>query len=185
MGAPGRSLRPGWEMSAMATAKITKGLAVVTLTGALAGGLAACGGSAGSSAGTTPAPRSTATATAPAPGPTQPKADPTKDMAAWVAAGGVNDFNSIGQNLSAMGASPTPSQISALNGAIAKARAHPIPASVDPKGAYSAMLDRLQKAVTAYRKGDVVAAASEINSLSTDMTTLQSEMKAAGFDVSP
>ncbi len=170
----------------MATARITKRLAVVTLTGALAGGLAACG----SSAGTTPTPtatatpRSTPTATAPAPGPTQPEADPTKDMAAWVAAGGADEFNSIGKYLSGMGANPTPNQVSALNAAIAKARSHPIPASVDPKGAYSAMLDRLQKAVTAYRKGDVIAAASAINSTSTDMKTLQDEMKAVGFEVS-
>jgi len=168
----------------MATATITKGLAVVTLIGALSGGLAACGSSAGSSAGTTPAPRPTVTATAPAPGPTQPKADPTKDMAAWVAAGGVDDFNSIGKYLSAMGASPTPGQISALNGAIAKARSHPIPASVDPKGAYGAILDQFQKAATAYQEGDTAAAASEINSTSADMKMLQDEMKAAGFEVS-
>lgn len=164
----------------MATAKIMKGLAVVTLIGGLAGGLAACG----SSSGTTSAPRSTATATAPAPTPTPPKSDLAKDMAAWVAAGGVDDFNSVGKYLSMMGASPTPDQITALNAAIAKARSHPIPASVDPKGAYNAMLGRFQKAVTAYQKGDVVTAAAEINATSTDMKTLQAEMKAVGFDVS-
>src|SRR5215471_7860597 len=137
-------------MSAMVIARITKGLVAVMLVG----GVAACG----SSAGSTSTPRSTATV--PAPSPTQPKADPTSDMAAWVAAGGANDFNSIGKCLSAMGANPTPNQISALNGAIAKARSHPIPASVDPKGVYTAILDRFQKAATAYKKGDVFTAAA-------------------------
>ena len=181
MGAAGPRPAARWEMNAMATAKITRGLAVVTLTGALAAGLAACGGSAG----TTTPPRPTPTATAPAPSPTQPKADPARDMAAWVAAGGMNDFNSIGKHLSVMGTYPTPGQISALNAAIAKARSHPIPASVDPKGAYNAVLDRFQQAATAYKKGDVFAAASAINSTSIDMKTLQHEMKAAGFEVSP
>ena len=169
----------------MATARITKGLAVVTLTGALAAGLAACGGSAGRSAGPATPPRPTPTATAPAPGPAQPKADPAKDMAAWVAAGGVSDFNSIGKHLSVMGANSTPGQISALNAAIAKARSHPIPASVDPKGAYRAVLDRFQQAATAYEKGDIVAAAAAISSTSAGLKTLQDEMKAAGFEVSP
>lgn len=163
----------------MAAAKITKKLAVVTLIGALAGGLAACG----SSGGGTSAPGSTAAATAPAPSLTQPKADPMKDMAAWVAAGGADDFNSIGKCLSVMSAHPTLGQIHALDSAIAKARSHPIPVSVDPKGAYNSALGRFQKAVTAYKKGDVFTAASEINSTSPDMKTLQDEMKAAGFEV--
>jgi hypothetical protein len=164
----------------MAAAKITKKLAIVTLIGALAGGLAACD----SSGGGTSAPGSAAgTTTAPAPSPTQPKADPTKDMAAWVAAGGADDFNSIGKCLSVMSAHPTLGQIRALDSAIKKARSHPIPVSVDPKGAYNRALGRFQKAVTAYEKGDVFTAASEINSTSTDMKTLQDEMKAAGFEV--
>lgn len=169
----------------MGIAKITKGLATATLAAALAGALAACGGSVGPTPTpkSTPTPESTATATAPAPSPTRPKADPTTDMASWAAAGGVGDFNSIGNCLSVMGANPTSHQISALNGAIAKARSHPIPVSVDPKGAYGIMLDRLQKAVIAYKKGDIVTAASEINSTSIDIKTLEEEMKAVGLAV--
>jgi hypothetical protein len=106
-------------------------------------------------------------------------------MAAWVAAGGADDLNSIGRYMSAMGDNPTRQQIGTLSAAIAKAQSRPMPSSVDPKGAYTAMLEQLKKEVTAYQGGDVAAALSAAGSIARDMNTLRDEMKAAGFDVSP
>jgi hypothetical protein len=157
--------------------KTTKGLAAVALVGVLSGGLAACGSSAGSA----PAPKPSASTTAPAPA----KADRGKDMAAWMAAGGVDDLNSIGRCISAMGDSPTRQQLGTLSAAIARAQSRPMPSSVDPKGAYTAYLEHLKKMVTAYQSGDVATASSAAGSVNGDMKTLQDEMKAAGFDVSP
>jgi hypothetical protein len=157
--------------------KITKGLAAIALAGVLSGGLAACGSSAGPAS--APKPSASATASAPA------KADPGKDMAAWIAAGGADDLNSIGQCMSAMGGTPTRQQLAALSAAIAKAQSQPMPGSVDPRRAYPAMLEQYKKVVTAYDSGDVAAAASAAGAIASDMKTLQGEMKAAGFDVSP
>jgi hypothetical protein len=97
----------------------------------------------------------------------------------------MDGLNSIDRCLSAMGDYPTPEQISALSNAVAKARSQPIPASVDPKGAYGAMLAHLQKAVTAFENGDIATGSSELRSDTAYMQTLQQEMKAAGFDVRP
>lgn len=157
--------------------KITKGLAAIALAGVLGGGLAACG----SSAGTASAPKPSASATASAPA----KADPVKDMTAWIAAGGADDMNSIGQCMSAMGDNPTRQQIAALSAAIAKAQSRPMPSSVDPKRAYPALLEQYRKVASAYENGDVATALSAAGAIASDMKTLQGEMKAAGFDVSP
>lgn len=165
------------EMNAMST-KITKGLAAIALITALGGGLASCG----NSVGTAPAPKSSASSTAPAPAPA--KANPGQDMTAWAAAGGTDALNSIGRCMSAMGGSPTPKQMGMLSAALAKAESHPMPSSVDPRGAYIAMLEHLKKVITAYENGDVVTALSESGSMAANMKTLQDEMKAAGFDVS-
>ena len=156
--------------------KITKGLAAIALAGVLGGGLAACG----SSAGTASAPKAPASPTASAPA----KADPGKDMAAWIAAGGADDMNSIGRCMSAMGDNPTRQQIAALNAAIATAQSRPMPASVDPKRAYPALLKQYKKVATAYENGDVAATVSAAGAITSDMKTLLGEMKAAGFDVS-
>lgn len=160
----------------MSIVKIPRELAVAALIGALFGGLVACG----SSPGTAPAPKSPVSATAQA----SAKADPTKEMAAWVAAGGTDDLASINTYMSAMGNNPMPYQIRMLDNAIAKAQSRPMPSSVDPKGAYASMLEHLKKIVNAYTNGDVATAQSESGFIATDMRTLQDEMKAAGFDVS-
>ena len=160
----------------MSITKIPRGLAVIALMGVLIGGLAACG----SSPPTAPAPKSPAATTAPA----TATADPTKDMAAWVAAGGTDDLTSINRCMSAMGNNPTPDQIRILDNAIAKAQSRPMPPSVDPKDAYASMLEDLKKIANAYTNGDVATALSESGIIATDMKTLQDEMKAAGFDVS-
>jgi hypothetical protein len=157
--------------------KITKGVAAIALAGVLGGGLAACG----SSAGTASAPKPSASATASAPA----QAHPGQDMAAWIAAGGADDLNSVGRCLSAMGDNPTRQQIAALSAAIAKAQSRPMPSSVDPKRAYPAVLEHYKKVVTAYENGDVAAAASAAGAIASDVKTLQGEMKAAWFDVSP
>jgi hypothetical protein len=160
----------------MGITKIPRGLAVIALIGALIGGLVACG----SSPGTAPAPKSPASTSAQA----TTRADPTKDMAAWVAAGGTDDLASINTYMSAMGNNPMPDQIGMLDNAIAKAQSRPMPSSVDPKNAYASMLGHLKKIVNAYTNGDVATALSEAGFIATDMKTLQDEMKAAGFDVS-
>ena len=157
--------------------KITKGLATIALAGVLGGGLAACGSSA--SPASAPKPSTSAPASAPA------QADPDQDMAAWIAAGGADDMNSIGRCMSAMGNNPTRHQIAALNAAIAKARSRPIPSSVDPKGAYPALLEQYKKVATAYENGDVDTALSAASAIANDAKTLQGEMKAAGVEVSP
>ena len=160
----------------MSITKIPRVLAVIALMGAIIGGLAACG----SSPGTAPAPKPLTSTTAQA----TAKADPTKDMAAWVAAGGTDDLTSINKYVSAMGDSPAPDQIRILDNAIAKAQSRPMPSSIDPKGAYASMLEHLKKIVNAYTNGDVATALSESGFIATDMKTLRDEMKAAGFDVS-
>jgi len=168
-------------MSAVSTT-ITKGLAAIALAGALTGGLAACGGSAG----TGPAPEPSTSTTAPAPAKTAPaQANPTEAIAAWVAAGGPDALASVGRTLSVMGENPTQQQIAALRDAIAEARSRPMPSSLDPKGAYPAMLAHLEKTVIAYANGDIAAALSESGSVATDTQTLENELKAAGFQVSP
>ena len=160
----------------MSITTIPRGLAVAALIGTLIGGLVACGSSPGTAAAPKPPTSTTAQATA--------TADPTKDMAAWVAAGGTDDLASINGYMSAMGNNPTPDQIRMLDNAIAKAQSRPMPSSVDPKGAYASMLEHLKKIVNAYTNGDVATALSESGFIATDMKTLQDEMKAAGFDVS-
>jgi hypothetical protein len=60
-----------------------------------------------------------------------------------------------------------------------------MPGSVDPQRAYPALLEHYKKVVTAYESGDVATALSAAGAIASDMKTLQSEMKAAGFDVSP
>jgi hypothetical protein len=163
-------------MNAMSITKIPRGLVVIAVMGALIGGLVACG----SSPGTAPAPKAPTSTTAQA----TATADPTKDMAAWAAAGGTDDLTSINKCMSAMGDNPTPNQIRILDNAIAKAQSRPMPSSLDPKGAYASMLEHLKKIVNAYTSGDVATALSEEGFIATDMRTLQDEMKAAGFDVS-
>jgi hypothetical protein len=163
-------------MNVMSITKIRKGLAVIALMGALIGGLAACG----SSPGTAQAPKSPTSTTAQAPA----IVDPAKDMAAWAAAGGTDDLKSIDRCMSAMGNNPTQEQIGALNNAVAKAQSRPMPASVDPRGAYASMLGHLKKVVAAYANGDMAIAMSESGSIAADMNMLQDEIKAAGFDVS-
>ena len=157
--------------------KITKGLAAIALAGVLGGGLAACGSSAAPAP--VPKPPTSAPASVPA------KADPGKDMAAWIAAGGADDMTSIGRCMSAMGGNPTRQQIQALNAAIAKAQSRPIPSSVDPKGAYPALLQQYKKVVTAYQNGDIDTELSAAAAIASDAKTLQGEMQAVGFDVSP
>jgi hypothetical protein len=157
--------------------KITKGLTAIALAGLLSGGLAACGSSAGSAS--APKPSTSPTASAPA------KADPRQDMAAWLTAGGADALNSIGRRMSAMGDNPTRQEIAALNAAIAEAQSRPMPSSVDPKGAYPALLEHYKKVVTAYQSGDVGAEVSAVGVIASDMKTLEGEMKAAGVDVSP
>lgn len=157
--------------------KITKGLAAIALAGVLGGGLAACGSSV--STASAPSPSASAPASAPA------KADPGKDMATWMAAGGADDLNSIGRCMSVMGNNPTRQQIGALSAAVARAQSRPMPSSVDPKGAYTAMLEQYKKVVAAYQSGDVATAMSAAGAIAHDMKTLQGEMQAAGFHVSP
>ena len=93
-------------------------------------------------------------------------------------------MNSIGRCMSAMGDNPTRQQIAALNAAIATAQSRPMPASVDPKRAYPALLKQYKKVATAYENGDVAATVSAAGAITSDMKTLLGEMKAAGFDVS-
>ena len=106
-------------------------------------------------------------------------------MTAWVAAGGADDLASIGRCMSVMGGNPTRQQLAALSAAIAKAQSRPMPGSVDPQRAYPALLEHYKKVVTAYESGDVATALSAAGAIASDMKTLQGEMKAAGFDVSP
>ena len=165
--------------------KITKGLAAIALAGVLGGGLAACGNSADTSSAPNPSASATASASATPSASAPAKADPVKDMAAWIAAGGADDMNSIGRCMSAMGDQPTRHQIAALNAAIAKAQSRPIPSSVDPKGAYPALLQQYKKVATAYENGDIDTALSAASAIANDAKTLQGEMKAVGFAVSP
>jgi hypothetical protein len=162
--------------SAMST-KITKGLTAIALAGVLGGGLAACGSSA--SPASAPKPPASPTASAPA------QADPSRDMAAWLAAGGADALNSVGRCMSGLGDRPTRQQIAALNAALAKAQSRPMPSSVDPKGAYPALLEQYKKVVTAFESGDVAAATSAASAIANDAKTLQGEMRAAGVEVSP
>ena len=157
--------------------KITKGLAAIALVGVLSGGMAACG----SSAGTASAPKPSASPTALAPA----TADPGKDMAAWIAAGGADDMNAIGRCMSAMGDNPTRQQIQALNAAIAKAQSRPMPSSVDLKDVYPALLEHYKKLATAYENGDIDTELSAAGAIVSDVKALQGEIKTAGFDVSP
>jgi len=84
-----------------------------------------------------------------------------------------------------MGANPTRQQIAALSAAIAKAQSRPMPSSADPKGAYSALMKQYQKVVALYESGHFAAAASAAGATTSEMMTLQGEMKAAGVQVSP
>jgi len=157
--------------------KITKGLTAIALAGVLGGGLAACGSSASPASAAKPSP--SATASAPA------QADPAKDLAAWLAAGGAEAMNSIGRCLTTMGANPTRQQIAALGAAVAKAQSRPMPSSADPKGAFPALMKQYQKVVALYKSGNFDAAASAAGDTTSVMMTLQGEMQAAGVHVSP